>query len=177
MVSGCPSGPTDSMHTGCSRSRASQECPGIPMPSPRDCSFSPAMLSLCVTVCHALSVYHSPAHTASTNIARAAPNPARTLFSRLCLSAYTCHGSLQGTTQTACLVAHSPAPCFPCDQEHLHIRWSCDLESVCLMCLASAHGPSSQFWPDADTALAFLTSHLPRRRLSPVFPLLCSSVP
>lgn len=50
--------------------------------------------------------------TAFTNIARAAPNPDHTLFSRLCLSACTCHGSLQGTVQTACS-ALSPAPASP----------------------------------------------------------------
>lgn len=26
--------------------------------------------------------------------------------------------------------ALSPAPCYPCDQEHLHVCWPCDLESV-----------------------------------------------
>lgn len=89
-----------------------------------------------VTIRHVLSVLILAClpHVTSTNIARAAPNPDHTLFSRLCLSACTCHGSLWGTAQTACS-ALSPAPCFPCDQEHLHIHWSCDLESVCLMCL------------------------------------------
>lgn len=105
-------------------------------------------------VCWLFSSSRSP-HTAPTNIARAAPNPAHTLFSRLCLSACTCHGSLQGTVQTACS-AFSPAPCFSCDQEHLHVCQSCDFENVCLMCLASANCPFPQFWPDPEALVASL---------------------
>lgn len=93
---------------------------------------SPTILSLwhravCV---HA----HLLTHTASSSIARAAPNPEHTLFSRLCLCLH-CHGSLQGRVQTACS-ALSPAPCFPCDQERLRVCRSCDFKNVCLICYA-----------------------------------------
>lgn len=47
----------------------------------------------------------------------------------------------------------SPAPCFPVTWSAA-TRWSCGLEGVCLMCLASAHGPSSWFWPDTRVVLA-----------------------
>lgn len=122
--------PCTSVYTVCTF----PESLGYPVPSPlHSHPSSPTMLSPSVVCCLCSSLPVWP-HVASTNIARAAPNPDHTLFSRLCLSACTCHGSLWGTAQTACS-ALSPAPCFPCDQEHLHIHWSCDLESVCLMCL------------------------------------------
>lgn len=102
---------------------------------------SPTILSLLCAVCFHLHLF-TP-HCLH-QYCPCCPNPAHTLFSRLCLSACTCHGSLQGTVQTACS-ALSPAPCFPCDQEHLHVCRSCDFKNVCLMCrawlLPAAHFP------------------------------------
>lgn len=118
---------------------------------------SPATLSPSVSR-HVCAHPHLLTHTASINIARAAPHPEHTLSPGLSFCLH-CHGSLQGTAQTACF-SLSPAPCSSCDQERLH-TWSCDLESVCLMCLASAHSPR----PDANAAVAS-SARLPAWRVS-----------
>lgn len=144
-------------------------------PSWRPSHSHPSSPPCCRRVCRVPSVLilARVPHAASTNIARAAPNPDHTLSSRLCLCACTCHGSLQGTAgrvfspQSGSLLPLCPGAPPPC--------WSCDLDGACWMCFASAAG-QSPVWPEAEAVVASLPlhCHLPGRRPSAVFPLLCS---
>lgn len=96
-----PPGSPSPRWRGVLRREARGACP------PHDHPSSPTILSLW----RAVSMLTCSSHTASTNIARAAPNPDHTLFSRLCLCLHLSRLA-SGTVQTACS-ALSPAPCFP----------------------------------------------------------------
>lgn len=147
---------------------AARGCVRLPVRAP--CDFIPlSILSLCVScpVCaHPCLLAHS-----SSPILPVLPLTLTTLFSRLCLSACTCHGSLLGTTQTACS-AHSPARCFP-RAGGASTSAGPVIQSVCLMCLASVHSPSARLQPDTSSASLPL-SCLIGRWLNSVFPLHCS---
>lgn len=159
MVAGCPSGPIYSMKRGCPE----PQVVGCGLGGPSRGAQGTCAKPLCdihphLPCCHCLYRVLSVLILACSPTLLPSILPVLPLtLTTLCLQALSfclhCHGSLQGTAQTACF-ALSPAPCSPCDQECLHICWSCELESVCLMCLASAHGPSSQLWTDADAAVA-----------------------
>lgn len=163
---GCPSGHVYSMNRGCPKPQIvghrldgpSGGALGCLVPS-LPCGIHPH-LPRCHRLCRVMSVLIltcSP--TLPPSILPVLPLTLSTLCPQALSFCLHCHGSLQGTAQTACF-SLSPAPCSSCDQERLH-TWSCDLESVCLMCLASAHSPR----PDANAAVAS-TARLPAWRVS-----------
>lgn len=152
-------------------------CGLVDLPGERACatsmrhSSSPAM---CHCLCRVLCAH-----------ARCSPPPPSALpvppltrphsVSRLCVCLHG-HGSLQGTAQTACS-ALSPAPCSPWP-ERPHTCWSV-IWRACVRCAWLLPRPVSPLRADAGQPRPpRLPACLPaaRRRLSPVFPLLRSSL-
>lgn len=110
---------------------------------------SPTILSLVCAVC--VHPHLSTPHCLHS-IARAAPNPAHTLSSRPV--SLLAPGTARFRKQCRRMLSPQSGSLLPHDQEHLHVCRSCDFQNVCLMCLASADCPFSQFWPDTEALVA-----------------------